>query len=237
MPINKKLKWQRALSKLKFVHEELEYCAAVSKEAAPEFEAFYRKFCAANNIDIPTLDKEHKQRLDDLYGRDEITNNNREDESEIDCADEAAMTLHSGTPSNKLANDEYELSAAEIATHEAFSKLFKQIALKIHPDRIDKNLPESEIELRISMFQSCLNALEAKKYFILLDVATELKLSTPKNYEIQILWMKEEIKKLEASIEKEKTTYNYAYADSESEQDKEQLIKRFLHQLFGIIVE
>ena len=147
------------------------------------------------------------------------------------------MTLHSGTPSNKLANDEYELSAAEIATHEAFSKLFKQIALKIHPDRIDKNLPESEIELRISMFQNCLNALEAKKYFILLDIATELKLSTPKNYEIQILWMKEEIKKLEASIEKEKTTYNYAYADSESEQDKEQLIKRFLHQLFGIIVE
>ncbi len=57
----KKLKWKRSLSKLRFSYEELEYVEEVSAEAALEFEKHYRKFCALNNVDIPTLEKKIKK--------------------------------------------------------------------------------------------------------------------------------------------------------------------------------
>ena len=42
----KNLQWKRALSTLRFSHEELEYAKEVSRQAAPEFEAYYRRFGA-----------------------------------------------------------------------------------------------------------------------------------------------------------------------------------------------
>ena len=48
MSVSKKLKWKRALSRLRFCYDELEYTQESAKAAAPEFEAFYRKFCREN---------------------------------------------------------------------------------------------------------------------------------------------------------------------------------------------
>ena len=51
MSVAKKLKWRRALSRLTFCYDELEYTRESAKASAPEFEAYYRKFCAEHNID------------------------------------------------------------------------------------------------------------------------------------------------------------------------------------------
>ena len=56
MSVAKKLKWKRALSRLRFCYDELEYTKESAKAAGPEFEAFYRKFCAERNIDISKLE-------------------------------------------------------------------------------------------------------------------------------------------------------------------------------------
>jgi len=234
MSVSKKLRWRRALSTLKYHYEELSFAREVSKEAAPEFEAFYRKFCAEKNVNINELDRQHKERLDAIYNRNAITDNEHEEAPSTAIGD-TSMVLHKQDTPDERA-EEYQMSADDIAIHEAFSKLFKRIALMIHPDKIDKNLPPDEIKRRELMFNDALSALEEKKYYILLELAEQLKISTPKNYDLQIRWMKRESESVAQEINSIKNTYNYCFGTSETDEEKEKLIRKFLHQLFRMSV-
>ena len=234
MPISKKLKWKRALSRLRFCYDELEYTQELSKDTAVEFEAYYRRFCAQKNINISSLDKQNKERLDTLYGRHEITDGNTQDQASIEAPSDTAIIIHNNIPSDK--DDSYQMSADDIAMHDAFSKLFKQIALKLHPDRIDKSLPDDEIKMRVNMFQKANQAFEDKKYYFLIDLADKYNITTPKNYDLQIRWMKRETEAMVGLVDKEKRTYNYSFAQTETDAEREQVIKNFIFQLFGIIV-
>ena len=234
MSVTKKLKWKRSLSRLRFCYDELEYTTEAAKAAAPDFEAFYRKFCATNNISISKLDKSNKDRIDELYGRNEITDNNTEQQPNVNSSDNTTIVIHNN---NSFGDDkEYQMNADDIAMHDAFSKLFKQIALKLHPDRINKSLPDDERKMRVNMFQKANQAFEDKKYYVLLDLADRYNISTPKNYNLQIRWMKRECQSVVAAVDKEKNTYNYAFAEAETEEQKEALIKKFILQLFQVIV-
>ena len=235
MSVTKKLKWKRALSRLRFCYDELEYTKESGKAAAHEFESFYRRFCAERNIDISQLDSQNKQRLDDLYGRYEITDSDTDDETNINAIGDTALVIHEETPLDK-GKEEYELTADDIAMHDAFSKLFKKIALKLHPDRIDKSLPDDEIKMRVNMFQKANQAFEDKKYYFLLDLADRYNVITPKNYDLQTRWMKRESQKVVQFVDKEKNTYNYSFAEAETDEEKEILIKKFIFQLFRVIV-
>ena len=94
MPVSKKLKWKRALSRLRFCYDELEYTQELSKDTAVEFEAYYRRFCAQKNINISSLDKQNKERLDTLYGRHEITDGNTQDQASIEAPSDTAIIIH-----------------------------------------------------------------------------------------------------------------------------------------------
>jgi hypothetical protein len=236
MSVSKKLKWRRSLSTLKFLYEELDFVKEVSKEAAPEFEKFYRKFCAEKNVNIGELDRQHKQRIDQLYGANNITDKSTEEEPESESIGDTSIVVHNNKPQEKEEKD-YQMSADDIAIHDAFTKLFKKIALVIHPDKIDKNLPDDEIKLRVSMFTDALESLENKKYYILLDIAERFNVTTPKNYDLQTRWMKRESESVSTNIAEVKNTYNYLFGVSETDEEKENLIRKFLQQLFRMSVQ
>tara|TARA_Y100001937_G_C7009416_1_gene280244 strand:+ start:73 stop:783 length:711 start_codon:yes stop_codon:yes gene_type:complete len=236
MSVSKKLKWRRSLSTLKFLYEELDFVKEVSKEAGPEFEKFYRKFCAEKNVNIGELDRQHKQRIDELYGANNITDKSTEEEPESESIGDTSIVVHNNKPQEKEEED-YQMSADDIAIHDAFTKLFKKIALVIHPDKIDKNLPDDEIKLRVSMFTDALESLENKKYYILLDIAERFNVTTPKNYDLQTRWMKRESDSVSANIAEVKNTYNYLFGVSETDEEKENLIRKFLQQLFRMSVQ
>jgi hypothetical protein len=237
MSVTKKLKWRRALSKLRFFYDELEYAKEISKDGAREFEAYYRKFCAINNIDICALDEQNRERLNKLYGSNEIADNSAPDQGGIKDIGDTSIVHCNNQNINKEKDKEYEMTADDIAIHEAFSKLFKQIALKLHPDRIDKLLPDDERKSRVSMFQKVNQAFEDRKYFILLDVAEQYNIATPKNYEQQTRWMKQQHGAIQTITNKEKTTYNYSFSECTTEEEKDILIKNFIFQLFGIKIQ
>jgi len=234
MSVSKKLKWKRCLSKLRYVTEELEYVKDASATAASEFEAYYRRFCANKNINIAELDKQHSERLEKLYGRPQIADENTDDESEIDSIGDTSIIIHEQNPNNNTV--EYEETADDKAIHEAFSKLFKQIALKLHPDRVSKSLPPYEVQMRVSMFQKVNQAFEDKKYYILLDAAEKYNITTPKNYEQQIRWMNKETDTVAQEINKQKNTYNYCFTEAETDEDRDILIRKFLQQLFRMSI-
>lgn len=235
MSAAKKLRWKKNVSQLRFLNDEYSFVQEVARSSAGDFEAYYRSYCAKNSINISELDNKNKEKLDQLYGRNQITDDNAADEPNIDCIGDTAITHYDKTSPNG-DTEEYEMTSDEIAIHDAFSKLFKRIALDIHPDRIDKNLSESEIESRISMFQEANRSFEEKKYYILLDIAEKLNITTPKNYDLQIRWMKREAKALNEKIASEKNKYNFVFSEAQTDEEKDAIIEKFLHQLFGIFV-
>jgi len=116
--------------------------------------------------------------------------------------------------------------------HEAFSRLFKSIALVLHPDRVDKNLPEHIQKDMISRFQLANKAMDEKKYFILLDICFDYDIKPPHNHAQQLKWMKREMENMKEQINKIKSTYSYKFAESDTDAQRDMLIQQFLYQLF-----
>jgi hypothetical protein len=228
----KNLRWKRSLSKLRFSYEELEYVEEVSAEAAIEFEKHYRKFCALNNVDIPALERENKERVENYFVQEQIPDKN-EVENVISDSGDCSLTVYQN---NQQESEEYQMTADDIAIHEAFSKLFKKLALKLHPDRINKFLPEDEKEIRAKEFKEANEAFDQKKYFFLLAIADKYRVSTPRNYDQQNRWMKRETEKIQGLISQKKNSYSYGFAEAETEEEKELLIRKFIFQLFRINV-
>ena len=121
----------------------------------------------------------------------------------------------------------------ELELHEAFNKLFRKIALVLHPDKLSSQLSEPERIEKTQMFTDAKQALDKRKYFVLLDIAEKLKIATPRNYKQQIRWMKKELKILNQVIYKEKKTYNYVFSECEEDAEKDRVIKSFMKQVFG----
>jgi len=228
------------LSRLRFTYEEIELVKETSTAAAQEFQEYYEQFCKERNIDISKLNDEHRSRVDELYGKEKaIPDNQDTGEPNIDPSDDTTIALHDD-PGAKQVKDQKELqmTADEKAVHEAFSKLFKQIALKIHPDKLlDKKMPNTERESLISMFRDANKAFEERKYYTLLDIAETLKISTPKNYTQQTRWMKKEIGSVEKELWVAKNSYNFIFSELETVEEKNQLIKSFIEQVFQIYID
>jgi len=218
MSISHKLKWKRCVNALKYCHEELELLTDISNDSAGEFQAYYEAYCAKNDIDIKALNKEHSERLDELYDKTS---------PELEIEDGAS-------PDELETAEEPKMSEEELELHESFSKLFKKVALKLHPDRIDRDLPEAQRKEMIEMFQKANRAMDERKYFIVIGIAEELNITTPKNYTQQSRWMKRQIKETEELIRGKKETYNVKFSETDTDEERDILIQQFLYQLFQV---
>ena len=237
MSATTKIKWMRALARLRFSYEELDLMKEAAHSVAQEFQEYYETFCRDRNIDITHLNNKHRDRVNKLYNIEKaIPDNQHKWEPKIDPIDDTTIALHNDYSSYD-DTEEHQMTADEIAVHDSFSKLFKQIALKIHPDKLSDDMPEKQKELNISMFQKANKAFNDKKYFTLLDIASELDIRTPKNYEQQTRWMKKESAIVEQEISKQKNTYNFLFSEAETDEERDQLIRGFLLQVFHLHVD
>ena len=240
MSISNKLKWKRSLSKLRYVHEELELVEQLSKAAAGPFQQHYEVFCDERDINISDLNKKHRDNINKAYKKQEPQH--------VDKQIDSGNIKHTGSYGIEVYNDKQEVTENDEELkyvqdsdtsdmHIAFSKLFKKIAVILHPDKIDRTLPQNEIDERIENFTAANGALVKKKYFVLLDVAERYNVTTPKNYSQQVRWMKKEIDKIETTINNKKMTYNYMFSEAESKEEQDEVIRKFMFQLFGINVK
>jgi len=232
MAASSKLKWKRILNQLRFYSVELDTVKEIVQETAPDFQKYYESFCGTHNIDVGELNNKHRERVQELYGKPD-TSGGDENEPDVDNLGETSIIVHESSSSAPTPTEPYQMTQDEKEMHEAFSKLFKKIALALHPDRVDKNLPPETRKDMISRFQKANGAMDQKKYFILLDIADELNITTPRNYVQQNRWMKREINRIEQLVHKQKSTYNYKFADTETDDQRDTLMQQFLYQLFG----
>tara|TARA_R110002074_G_scaffold391918_1_gene577029 strand:+ start:707 stop:1402 length:696 start_codon:yes stop_codon:yes gene_type:complete len=231
MSVSQKLRWKRCLNRLRFAHEEVDLVGEISLKTGPDFQAYLERYCAENNINLRSLNKDHSEKVEEAYKN--LRAEKQKGNLLGDDQDETQLNvLQSFDESVSKEDIEFEREDSEI--HETFSKLFKKIALHLHPDRLPKTLTEQEIEQHIKLFNDAKESLEKRRYFILLDLAEKYSVSVPKNYREQISWMKREINVVESKLDNKKTTYNYLFAECETDEEKNNLVKKFINQLFGI---
>jgi len=238
--ISTKLRWKRYINELRFVNEELDFVREISKSTSREFQIYYEDYCATNDINLGKLNQEHNDRIQKLY--QSKANKSVEQDPQFDAGTDGALVIHS-LPYDEQINSEdeedtqqlseYQMTQDEAEIHEAFNKVFRKLAMVLHPDKLEKTLTKEERDDKLKMFKESKAALEARKYFVLLDAAEKFNITTPRNYKQQIRWMKKETSKLNQELNKEKNTYNYIFSECESENEKDDLIKRFMVQLFG----
>ena len=227
------LKWKRTLNELRFKHSELELVEDINESHAQEFQMFLEDFCQRKKVDLEDLNK-NLLAAQALKIQEHISEDERISIPDTEIDQDGALVIHHQTPEPVYHDEVLIKDGRELA--DAFTKLFKQIALYLHPDRL-QNLSDDEKTERLELFKEAQAALKEERYYFLLDLSERFGVRTPKNYKQQTRWMKTKINDLDSQIEKEKITYNYKFAECETEEDRERLMRNFIYQVFKVHVE
>jgi len=224
-----KIRWKRMVNEVRFLHNERDLVIEIIKEAGPQFHEHYLRVAAQNNLDVHELNKKHQQKLEELY-RD--MSPKKSEISEQDSLDSGSLAMYEGP--QILEDNDYQILKDDTEIKDSFKKLFKQLALKLHPDKITGAVTIEQGMENLRLFQEAQSALVEQRYFVLLDLAERYNISQPKNYKQQVRWMKKESERLTSKIKKHKDSYNYIFSECNSDEEKDMLIKRFVAHLFDI---
>lgn len=229
MGASDKIRWKRMVNEVRFLHNERDLVVEIIKEAGPQFHEYYLHLAAQNNLDVHELNKKHQQKLEELY-RDMSPKKSLT--SEQDSSDSGSLAMYEGP--QILEDNDYQILKDDTEIRDSFKKLFKQLALKLHPDKITGAVTIEQGMENLRLFQEAQSALSEQRYFVLLDLAERYNISQPKNYKQQVRWMKKESERLTNKIKKHKDSYNYIFSECNSDEEKDMLIKRFIAHLFDI---
>jgi len=116
------------------------------------------------------------------------------------------------------------------ASEKDFKSLYKAIARKLHPDAL-KNDDPRKFEYS-EAFKRATDAKSNGKWGQLFDVVDKYDIFLGE-YDDAIECLKLDIKRVEGEIKQEKASYSWAMYEAETEQQKAQVVKNFLRQLFG----
>jgi hypothetical protein len=107
--------------------------------------------------------------------------------------------------------------------------VFKKIASKIHPDKLE-NLPQFEKDYKTSLFEKARMSLDSNDYYGIVEVAKELDIEPPPPNRKQIDLMKKTNEGLENKVnEMQKSVlWNWYYSDEEA---RELLMSKYVERL------
>ena len=222
--------WKRALNELKFKHEEMELIKEYSGSAASAFQTWLEEYAKKNGFDLQALNRKREERLQrqkQNAPQEQKVIEDKQGNFEVGSYEGSVVAQEQEKP--EFENDEKD--SDEI--HEVFRRLFKQIAIYLHPDKI-QNLSQSEQEERIEAFKKAKMAFDEQKYFYLLELSERFNIRMPKNYKQQTRWMKNKLKEVNFELNTLKNTYNYLFAECETDADKDKLVRGFIKQVFNV---
>ena len=243
MSVAQKLRWKKLVNQLRYMYEELDIVTEMSSEAAKEFQEYYEAFCHERDVDIAELNRQNAERIQEIYG----VKKEQKAPGNVPYSGSTDLVPFEGEPEAEPTEQFYDAETGGMLQgdstgddrdmYDIFSKLFKKLALHLHPDKLaNMDLTEEEKNDMLNMFTKAKAALEERRYFILIDYAERLKVPLPKNYKQQTRWMKRELEVVRGKIGGEMRSYNYLFAEADSDEAKDNLIRQFIQQLFQVTI-
>ena len=108
--------------------------------------------------------------------------------------------------------------------------IYKALAKKIHPDKLDT--ADSNYWKDYMDFKDTVRSINDENWGKLFEIADRHDIYL-KDYDMICADIEEDIDRIKAEIEKEKTSYSWKLYECKSDECKDRLIKSFLLQLFG----
>ena len=108
--------------------------------------------------------------------------------------------------------------------------IYKALAKKIHPDKL--NTADSNYWKDYMDFKDTVKSIADENWGKLFEIADRHDIYL-KDYDVICSDIEEDINRVKAEIEKEKSSYSWKLYECENDDCKDRLIKSFLLQLFG----
>ena len=235
MPFKPRTTWKRLINEIGFLYDELDLIEELTKDAGIEFEMYYRAYCARNDIDRNEMNAQNREKIKDLYGKDPEILPQDLPVSEFSGSADIVVSERETTDEEQLEFEQREMFKE---LHEDYNKLFKKLALRLHPDKIENYIADDEYKKKLSWdFSKAKSAIETKNYYTLIQLAKKYDIYIPEKYELQNEWFKKQRDKLGAEVNQLKGTYNYKFAECDTDVHRDRLMASFISQVFGIIVK
>lgn len=194
-----KLKFKKLLNEYKSYKFELQMIREILKDGHLEFEVFYRRWCAENDVDLAKLNQKNKTTVEMIFEKQE----------------KGLMKLERETDKK---TDKHK-------------KVFKEIARKIHPDKLQTSDPR--FWEYTNAFKTVNRAMEKENWGDLFEVVEKYDIWLTE-YDEACEDIQQSISDTKQLIESEKKSYSWAlYECGEDGQCKEKVVRSFLLHLFG----
>ena len=108
----------------------------------------------------------------------------------------------------------------------AVKKLFRKIALKIHPDKIDPNLSEFEKKSKCDMFIEAQKALSENDLISLSSIAINLNIKIPDISKIEIKKTEKEISDIKKQLNGIESKLAWKWFVSNNEDEKKEILNK-----------
>ena len=191
------LQYKKLLSELTFCNEELGYIEDSIKEVHVEFEQYYAEFLEENNLTKQELEESKTKKFQEFK---------KEMEAKPPETDETGIVIM------EEKTDEY------LEAKTTFSKMYKKIVMKCHPDKLNIDDDIEHFHKMNTMFKAATYAYD--------------KGIKPSNYKKANGHLRREVKEVNGKIKKHKSTFGWKLYEAEEKEAKDKVIKDFIYTLF-----
>jgi len=201
-------KYRKMVKQLVYHRTELEYQEVVLKEVHIEFNKYYAKYCAENDIDLSEFNKENSDNIEKEYEP-------LEKKQEVE---EGVIVSNDKSKEDKEGMKE-------------FSKVYKMIAKKIHPDVLAQRLQTEETLEKEEMFKIATKSYHECDWGVFVEIAEDLKVQ-PSNAKKLCKHIRKEIEVIKKKVEHNSTMYSWKFHECEDNKEcKDILMKSFMQRL------
>ena len=202
-------RYRKLVKELIFVYSELEYVEEVLRDAHSEFEMVYQKYCSDNNVPLSELNKKHEKRIAEVIPQPK--------KMEVD--EEGIVKLK-------------EKKEVPKKIQKIFTKMYRKITAKIHPDKFANREETPEIKEKIDMFKGATSSYNSRDWGKFLDVCEKLNIM-PTSYALINSTIMDEISDINKEIVQKKKTFSWRLYECDKEKNcEDKIIQDFLFQLF-----
>ena len=203
------LQYKKLLSELRFKNEELEMLEESMHEIHLEFEEYYSDFLKRQGITKEDLESSKTKKFQEFKSK---------------LTEPVTQTDETGLVVVKQTSEEDKEAKV------VFSKLYKEIVKKCHPDRLSMDDMDHFNKMN-TRFKAATWGFNNAKWSIVIKIAEELGIKPP-NYKKMNSHLKREVKELDKKLKHHKNSYGYMLYEAEDESSKDNIIKNFIFTLF-----
>jgi len=202
-------KYKKLVKELIFVYAELEFVKDVLRDAHSDFETRYQKFCAENDVPVDNLNKKHEKRIKEVIPQPKKQEVDEEGIIQYDPPVEFPDKIH-----------------------KVFTKMYRMVTSKIHPDKFAGREQTIEVKRKIQMFKGATKSYNDRNWGKFLDICEKLDI-LPTRYEGISSIILDEISDINKEIVNSKRSFSWRLYDCEEDKPcEDRVIKDFLFQLF-----